>query len=170
VPHTHDDMGWKKTADDYYTGGSLQKKRETQKIFLAHPLETLIAGVIYPGVQYVINTVLDELEQDPSRRFSYCETGFLTRWLEDVSRAPAEIAKLKKFVENGKSCDYTCTYIKAHSHGGFGARAKNLKKLKIYLCPLCRMLMPRLLFSRSSSSWTENEIEPYWGNRGMPSS
>uniref|UniRef100_A0A914EHT3 Alpha-mannosidase n=1 Tax=Acrobeloides nanus TaxID=290746 RepID=A0A914EHT3_9BILA len=88
VPHTHDDMGWKKTADDYYTG--------------AHPLETLIAGVIYPGVQYVINTVLDELEQDPSRRFSYCETGFLTRWLEDASRTSVEINKLKSFIENGQ--------------------------------------------------------------------
>uniref|UniRef100_A0A914CEG0 Glycoside hydrolase family 38 N-terminal domain-containing protein n=1 Tax=Acrobeloides nanus TaxID=290746 RepID=A0A914CEG0_9BILA len=87
VPHTHDDMGWKKTADDYYTG--------------AHPPGT--AEVIYPGVQYVINTVLNELSKDPARRFSYCETGYLTRWLEEPTqlRNPKQVQKLKNFVTNG---------------------------------------------------------------------
>ncbi|KAL3069075.1 hypothetical protein niasHT_034305 [Heterodera trifolii] len=76
ICHTHNDMGWKKTVDDYYTGANGQ-----------------ISNV---GVRYILNTVVDELQKDPRRRFSYAETGFLTRWVEEM--APDRVEQLRKLV------------------------------------------------------------------------
>uniref|UniRef100_A0A183C7S7 Glyco_hydro_38N domain-containing protein n=1 Tax=Globodera pallida TaxID=36090 RepID=A0A183C7S7_GLOPA len=67
IAHTHDDLGWLKTADDYYTGAN--------------------AAIVPVGVQFILNTVIEELERDPSRRFSFAETGFLHRWLIDHGKA-----------------------------------------------------------------------------------
>uniref|UniRef100_A0A183BT38 Alpha-mann_mid domain-containing protein n=1 Tax=Globodera pallida TaxID=36090 RepID=A0A183BT38_GLOPA len=76
ICHTHNDLGWLKTVDEYYTGANGQK-----------------ANV---GVQYILNTVVDELQKDPQRRFSYAETGFLARWLEQM--APEQLEQLRKLV------------------------------------------------------------------------
>lgn len=48
VAHTHDDVGWLKTVDQYYYGekGLIQKA----------------------GVQYIIDSVVQELLRDPKRR------------------------------------------------------------------------------------------------------
>ncbi|XP_015589369.1 lysosomal alpha-mannosidase isoform X1 [Cephus cinctus] len=60
VPHTHDDVGWLKTVDQYYFGS----RSSVQKA----------------GVQYILDTVVQELLKDPSRRFIYVETAFLWKW------------------------------------------------------------------------------------------
>uniref|UniRef100_A0A1I8B262 Glyco_hydro_38N domain-containing protein n=1 Tax=Meloidogyne hapla TaxID=6305 RepID=A0A1I8B262_MELHA len=77
----HDDMGWIKTVDDYYTG--------------AHP------RLVPVGVQYILNTVIDELLKNASRRFCYAEAGFLHRWLLDHNNEQKE--KLRHLiVESGQ--------------------------------------------------------------------
>uniref|UniRef100_A0A915LPC6 alpha-mannosidase n=1 Tax=Meloidogyne javanica TaxID=6303 RepID=A0A915LPC6_MELJA len=77
----HDDMGWIKTVDDYYTG--------------ARP------RLVPVGVQYILNTVIDELLKDASRRFCYAEAGFLHRWLLDHNNEQKE--KLRHLiVESGQ--------------------------------------------------------------------
>ncbi|KAG5675727.1 hypothetical protein PVAND_005607 [Polypedilum vanderplanki] len=60
VAHTHDDVGWLKTVDQYYYGskGLIQKA----------------------GVQYILDTVVQALLQDPKKRFIYVESAFFTKW------------------------------------------------------------------------------------------
>ncbi|CAG4980624.1 unnamed protein product [Parnassius apollo] len=60
VPHTHDDVGWLKTVDQYYYGS----RNNIQKA----------------GVQYILDSVVKELWQDPKRRFIYVETAFFWKW------------------------------------------------------------------------------------------
>jgi len=63
VPHSHDDTGWLKTVDQYYYGA----KQSVQRA----------------GVQYIIESVVKELANDPDKRFIQVETGFFWRWWED---------------------------------------------------------------------------------------
>ncbi|XP_017876463.1 lysosomal alpha-mannosidase isoform X1 [Ceratina calcarata] len=60
VAHTHDDVGWLKTVDQYYFGSR-------SKIQLA-------------GVQYILDSVVQALLADPERKFIYVETAFLWKW------------------------------------------------------------------------------------------
>ncbi|XP_071568794.1 lysosomal alpha-mannosidase-like isoform X1 [Temnothorax nylanderi] len=60
VPHTHDDVGWLKTVDQYYFGS----RSTIQKA----------------GVQYILDSVIKALLADPTRRFIYVETAFLWKW------------------------------------------------------------------------------------------
>ncbi|CAI2356868.1 unnamed protein product [Caenorhabditis sp. 36 PRJEB53466] len=80
IPHTHDDLGWIKTVDQYYYG--------------AKP------ALVPVGVQYIYNTVIDELLKNPDRRFSFAETGFLWRWF--TSNSDYDRHQLQKLVKNGQ--------------------------------------------------------------------
>ncbi|KAF2897558.1 hypothetical protein ILUMI_08618 [Ignelater luminosus] len=80
VPHTHDDVGWLKTVDQYYYGSN-------SRIQMA-------------GVQYILDSVLDELRKDPDRRFIYVETSYLWKWWKQQH----DIVKhqFKKYILNGQ--------------------------------------------------------------------
>ncbi|CAB3399154.1 unnamed protein product [Caenorhabditis bovis] len=80
IAHTHDDLGWIKTVDQYYYG--------------ARP------DLVPVGVQYIYNTVIEELLKNPDRRFSFAETGFLWRWY--TSNGHSEKHQLQKLVKNGQ--------------------------------------------------------------------
>ncbi|PAV85017.1 hypothetical protein WR25_04468 [Diploscapter pachys] len=80
VPHTHDDLGWLKTVDQYYYGS--------------------VSRITRVGVQYIYNTVIQELMYNSSRRFSFAETGFLWRWW--VSHSPQDQDKLRQLIQNGQ--------------------------------------------------------------------
>ncbi|CAL8126674.1 unnamed protein product [Orchesella dallaii] len=60
VPHSHDDVGWLKTVDQYYYG-------DNNKIQLG-------------AVQYTLDSVVSELQKSPDRRFIYVESAFFWRW------------------------------------------------------------------------------------------
>ncbi|KAG7306829.1 hypothetical protein JYU34_008275 [Plutella xylostella] len=80
VPHTHDDVGWLKTVDQYYYGS----RNNIQKA----------------GVQYILDSVVKELWEDPKRRFIYVETAFFWKWWNKQKDATQQ--KVKTLVKEGR--------------------------------------------------------------------
>ncbi|XP_070595631.1 lysosomal alpha-mannosidase isoform X1 [Erythrolamprus reginae] len=60
IPHTHDDVGWLKTVDQYFFG--------------------VRNDIQHAGVQYILDSVIPQLLADPSKRFIYVEVVFFARW------------------------------------------------------------------------------------------
>jgi len=60
VAHTHDDVGWLKTVDQYFFG-------RNNSIQLA-------------SVQYILDSSIAALQENPKRRFVYVEMAYLYRW------------------------------------------------------------------------------------------
>uniref|UniRef100_A0A7N8YAM6 Alpha-mannosidase n=1 Tax=Mastacembelus armatus TaxID=205130 RepID=A0A7N8YAM6_9TELE len=80
VPHTHDDVGWLKTVDQYYYGD----RNDIQ----------------HAGVQYILDSVVDQLIKNPDRRFIYVETAFFYRWWKQQSSATQQT--VKQLVDEGR--------------------------------------------------------------------
>ncbi|XP_055093172.1 lysosomal alpha-mannosidase isoform X4 [Symphalangus syndactylus] len=73
VPHTHDDVGWLKTVDQYFYG----IKNDIQ----------------HAGVQYILDSVISALLADPTRRFIYVEIAFFSRWWHQQTNATQEVVR-----------------------------------------------------------------------------
>jgi Glycosyl hydrolases family 38 N-terminal domain len=67
VPHTHDDVGWRKTVEQYYYGYNTS-------------IDTR------GNVRDIISTVLQALLQNPARTFCYTESKFLSMWWNEQSQ------------------------------------------------------------------------------------
>lgn len=80
VPHTHDDVGWLKTVDQYYYGSNKY--------------------ITTVGVQYILDTVIPELLMDPSKRFIYVEIAFFWRWWQEQDDRMRHL--VKQLVQNGQ--------------------------------------------------------------------
>ncbi|KAJ6729120.1 ALPHA-MANNOSIDASE [Salix viminalis] len=80
VPHSHDDVGWLKTVDQYYFGGN-----------------NSIRGAC---VQNVIDSVMSSLFEDKNRKFIYVEMAFFQRWWRQQSEAMK--IKVKDLVNSGQ--------------------------------------------------------------------
>ena len=80
VPHSHDDVGWLKTVDQYYYGSR--------------------NNIQHAGVQYILDSVVVELSKDKSRRFVQVETAFLKRWYDEQTDDAKKT--FKKLVEEGR--------------------------------------------------------------------
>ncbi|KAG0615017.1 hypothetical protein M758_5G008500 [Ceratodon purpureus] len=80
VPHTHDDVGWLKTVDQYFVGSN--------------------NSIQVAAVQYILDSVVTALEQDPNRKFIYVEQAFFQRWWREQS--PAKQYSVKKLVDSGQ--------------------------------------------------------------------
>ncbi|XP_068205819.1 lysosomal alpha-mannosidase-like isoform X1 [Palaemon carinicauda] len=80
VCHTHDDVGWLKTVDQYYYGA----KNNIQRA----------------GVQYILDSVISSLLDDPDRKFIYVESAFFFRWWEE--QTPEMQDKVKMLVDQGR--------------------------------------------------------------------
>ncbi|KAA0171253.1 hypothetical protein FNF27_06372 [Cafeteria roenbergensis] len=80
VSHTHDDVSWLKTYEQYLTGNN--------------------DTIQFASVQYILDTVTDELAKDPNRRFLYIEQGFFQGWWREQDADTQ--AKWRKYVKNGQ--------------------------------------------------------------------
>ncbi|CAI2734863.1 unnamed protein product [Schistosoma spindalis] len=60
IPHTHDDVGWLKTVDQYYYGINNMIQRA--------------------GVQYILDSVISALAHNPNRKFTYVEVIYFYKW------------------------------------------------------------------------------------------
>lgn len=60
VAHSHDDAGWLKTVDQYYTGSH--------------------QDIQNAGVEYVLDSVVQCLGESRNRTFSFGEIAFFSRW------------------------------------------------------------------------------------------
>lgn len=73
VPHSHDDVGWLKTADEYFYG---------------------LNRTIAPGaVKLTLDTVYSELKKNPARKYSQCESAFFWRWYKEQDDATRHSVK-----------------------------------------------------------------------------
>ena len=75
LPHTHDDVGWLKTVEEYYQGTASE--------------------VQIASVRPILDTVIESLSKSPKRKFIYVEMAFFTRWWKDQDENKrAEVRKL----------------------------------------------------------------------------
>mmetsp|Transcript_33580 Transcript_33580/g.51654 ORF Transcript_33580/g.51654 Transcript_33580/m.51654 type:complete len:234 (-) Transcript_33580:2604-3305(-) len=80
IPHTHDDLGWLKTVDEYYTGFNQQSQHAT--------------------VSIILDSVMSEMEKRPWTKFTYVEMKYFHMW---YTRQPREIQdRLKQYVKEGR--------------------------------------------------------------------
>ena len=79
IPHTHDDVGWLKTVDQYYYGNNRAQSPE--------------------GVQYILDSVIEELQDDPNKRFIYVEMAFFWKWWNQQNDDTKML--VKQLVQNG---------------------------------------------------------------------
>ncbi|KAK8939040.1 hypothetical protein KSP39_PZI011171 [Platanthera zijinensis] len=73
VPHSHDDVGWLKTVDQYYVGSN-----------------NSIQGAC---VRSVLDSVVSALRDDENRRFIFVEQAFFQRWWREQSDSVKKIVK-----------------------------------------------------------------------------
>ena len=80
VPHTHDDVGWLKTVDEYYYG--------------------LKNDIQHAAVQYILKSVTAALIRNPARKFMYVEQAFFQRFWREATEYDKNITR--QLVANGQ--------------------------------------------------------------------
>jgi alpha-mannosidase len=80
VPHTHDDVGWLKTVDQYYYG--------------------LYNEIQHAAVQYIIKSVVAALARNPQRKFMYVEQAFFQRYWREANDYDKNLTR--SLVKNGQ--------------------------------------------------------------------
>ncbi len=73
VPHTHDDVGWLKTVDEYFYGAN--------------------NSIQHAGVQYILDSVIPALQKNKDRTFIYVEMAFFKRWWDQQDNSMKETVR-----------------------------------------------------------------------------
>ena len=80
VPHTHDDVGWLKTVDQYYYGTN--------------------NTIQHANVNSIISSVIRALQEDHRRTFTYVEMAFFSMWYNE--QHPTKQDQVKDLVKQGQ--------------------------------------------------------------------
>lgn len=96
VPHTHDDVGWLKTVDQYYYGGESIVATVILYLFFLLARDDIQGA----AVQHILDSVVEALDENPDRKFIYVEMGFFWRWWLQQSGDIQD--KVIQFVNEGK--------------------------------------------------------------------
>lgn len=80
IAHTHDDVGWLKTVDEYYAG--------------------LNNSIQHASVRHILESTVESLLKDPARKFIYVEQAFFQRFFAE--RSDAEKAVVRELVAEGR--------------------------------------------------------------------
>ena len=80
VSHTHDDVGWLKTVNQYYYGTN--------------------NSIQHAGVQYILDSVVHTLQRNVDRKFVYVEQAFFQHWLSVQDDSTLHI--IKQLISNGQ--------------------------------------------------------------------
>ncbi len=98
VPHTHDDVGWLKTIDQYYNGWN-----DTIQVV---------------SVREILTSVVEALEDNPSRTFTYVEQKFFTMWWKEQPESVRQ--RVQKLVRETKQLTFVnggwCMHDEAATH------------------------------------------------------
>jgi len=86
IPHSHDDVGWLKTVDQYFYGSKRGGWGDWE--------------VQRAGVQYTLDTIVTELAFDTTKRFIQVETAFFWRWWEQQEEDTQDLVRV--LVEAGQ--------------------------------------------------------------------
>ena len=78
IPHSHDDVGWRSTFDQYYYS----------------------SASFNIGIRYILDSVVKALLDGNDRRFIYVETAFLWKWWKEQNTTTKTI--VKDLVKRGK--------------------------------------------------------------------
>jgi len=79
-PHSHDDVGWLKTVDEYFDGS----RQDIQ----------------FANVEVELTSIIDALIANPERKFSEVEMKFFSMWWDH--QTPAKQEQVKELVKNGQ--------------------------------------------------------------------
>jgi len=97
VAHTHDDVGWLKTVDQYFLGAN--------------------SSIQFAGVQYILDNIVQQLANDASKRFTFVEQAFFSRWFN--RQPPARQALVRELVSQKRLVFANggwCMHDEASSH------------------------------------------------------
>ncbi|XP_075215383.1 lysosomal alpha-mannosidase-like [Lycorma delicatula] len=90
VPHSHLDLGWLKTVNEYYYGFKADESDD----------QHLQYSPLQPNVKTIIDEVIKEVDKDSSRRFIFAETAYLWKWWKENNES--ERNELRKLVQTGQ--------------------------------------------------------------------
>ncbi|KAF5279394.1 hypothetical protein FQA39_LY05504 [Lamprigera yunnana] len=80
IAHSHDDVGWLKTVDQYYYGGR--------------------SNIQIAGVQHILTSVVQALLQNPKRKYIQVESAFFYKWWKEQSDKKKD--DVRKLISNGQ--------------------------------------------------------------------